>query len=49
MSSPSWFKRNGSAVYGNTLEYPVVKEQFAPSSGWADWEFLETPREISIG
>ena len=24
-------------------------EHFAQSSDWADWEFLEAPREVSLG
>jgi len=32
-----------------TFDDPLVMAGFAHSSDWADWEFLETPREVSMG
>ena len=45
----SWFERHGGDYSGKTLDDPLVMEAFAHSADWADWEFLETPREVSLG
>ena len=45
----SWFQQHCADYSGKTLDHPLVIESFARSSHRPDWEFLETPREVSMG
>ena len=44
----AWFEQDGADYSGKALDGPAVMEAFVHSSDWADWEFLETPRDVSM-
>ena len=45
----AWFAQHGTDYSGRTLDDPLVMESFAHASDRAHGEFLETPREVSLG
>jgi hypothetical protein len=45
----AWFERYGAPFSGRTLDDPAVMGAFVHAWDWVDWEFLETPREVSMG